>query len=486
MKTLIRGGYVVGYDESINSHVIYNDGELVYEGNRVLFVGRDYDQPVDEVVDARDCLVTPGFVNAHSCMDISTFQFFFDIERERKRGYRGETRKRDLFSGDKDHVFGPEEIRDGALLSFLNMVRGGTTTMAGITSYPFKAYNDPTWEPEIYMEAAITSGIRAYLSHMYRDRVDGVVNHEKGREGLDRAVRFVEKYDGAFGDRIRGLLFPYTLDSTSRETLVETRRAADTLGVGIRMHFAQFPDEIHLLEREYGMTPVQLLDDIGFLKEDVLLTHCLYPAGLDATEEDRDEALGVLARHGTNIGHCPWVLIIRGSGPIYLDSMTRYARAGLNVCLGTDTFPQDMIQEMRWGAIMAKTAHGRRDGIGTAREVFDAATVNGARWLGRDDIGRLSAGAKADINIIQMNDYNIGPLADPIRNLVYFGTGHNVRTVIVDGVPVVDGFRHLVLDEERVVHRSQPVSDRVRETLQRWDDAGALPEELPPPSYPSR
>ncbi len=484
MKTRIRGRYVVGFDTEADSHAVYEDGELVYEGNTVEFVGRGYRGEVDEEIDASDCLVTPGFVNAHSCMDISTFQFFFDVVRERRRGYSGDTRRRDLFSGERDHVFEPDEIRDGALLSFLNMVRGGTTTMAGITSYPFKAHNDPLWEPEIYMEAALAAGLRAYLSHMYRDRVDGVVDRNKGREGLERAVDFVEKYHGAFNDRIRGLLFPYTLDSTSRETLRETREAADALGVGIRMHFAQFPDEIHLLEQEYGMTPVDLLEDIGFLGEDVLLTHCLYPAGLEPEARDRDRALRILAESDTSVGHCPWVLIIRGSGPIYLDSMSSYSEAGINVCLGTDTFPQDMIAEMRWGAIMAKTAHGRRDGVGTAREVFDAATVNGARWLGREDIGRLAPGSKADINIIRLTDHNVGPLADPIRNLVYFGTGHNVRTVIVDGVTVVDDHRHLFLDEERVVRASQPVSDKVRDTLIRWDDEGTLPDEMPPPAYP--
>ena len=485
MKTLVRGGYVVGFDDDIGSHVVYPGGELVYEGNVVTFVGRDYAGAVDQVIDARSALVTPGFVNAHSCMDISTFQFFFDIARERRRGYTGETRKKDLFSGEKDHVFDPSEIRAGALLAFLNMVRAGTTTMAGITSYPFKAYNDPTWEPEIYMEAAVTAGIRAYLSHMYRDRIDGCVDPEKGREGLERAARFVENYHGSFGDRIRGLLFPYTLDSTSRETLVETRRLADSLGVGIRMHFAQFPDEIHLLDEVYGKTPVDLLEDIGFLGRDVLLTHCLYPAGLEPSAAERDRALRLLATRETSVGHCPWVLIIRGSGPLYLDSMSDYSRAGINVCLGTDTFPQDMIREMRWGGIMAKTAHGRRDGVGTAREVFDAATVNGARWLGREDIGRLRPGAKADISIIELADHNIGPLADPIRNLVYFGTGHNVRTVIVDGVRVVDDFRHLTLDAESVLRAAQPVSDKVRDTLVRWDDAGSLPRELPPPSYPT-
>ncbi|MFO7941261.1 MAG: amidohydrolase family protein [Bacillota bacterium] len=486
MKTLVSGGIVVGFDPGEESHVLYPDGELVFEGNTVEFVGRAYPGRVDEVIDASGCLVTPGFVNVHSCMDTSTFQFFFDIERRRRSGYSGQIRRRELFSGERDHVFGPAEIRDGANLAFLNMVRGGTTTMAGITSYPFKAYNDPVWEPEIYMEAAVTAGLRAYLSHMYRDRVDGIVDRERGREGLRRAVQFVEKYDGSFGDRIRGLLFPYTLDSNSKESLAETRSAADDLGVGIRMHFAQFPDEIHLIESEYGTTPVELLEEIEFLKDDVLLTHCLYPAGLDPTPEERNRALDTLASRGVNVGHCPWVLIVRGSGPLYLDSMSEYLRRGINVCLGTDTFPQDMISEMRWGAIMAKNAHGRRDGVGTAREVFDAATINGARWLGREDIGRLEAGSKADINIIELDDYNVGPLADPIRNLVYFGTGQNVRTVIVDGVKVVDDFHHLVLDEDAVVRASQPISDKVRETLQRWDESGSLPEQLPPPSYPWR
>ena len=157
------------------------------------------------------------------------------------------------------------------------------------------------------------------------------------------------------------------------------------------------------------------------------------------------------------------------------------------MCLGTDAFPQDIIREMRWAAIMAKVAHGARGGVGTAREVFDAATINGARWLGRDDLGRLTKGAKADINIINLTAPNMGPVTDPIQNLVYFGQSHNVKTVIVDGVKVVDQFRHLSLDGKTLVRQSEGTFDRMRDYWIQWDETGKLTkDDLPPPTYPMR
>ncbi len=486
MQTLIRGGYVVGFDKSIDSHVIYPDGEVVYQDNTIKFVGRGYTGEVDEVIDARSSLVTPGFINAHSCMDLSMFQLSFDTKEPTTSGGLNPRRKRDLLDGSKS-LLNPNQIRSGALLGFMNMVRGGTTTMAGITSYAFKGWNDPPWEPEIYLEVAIRTGIRSYLSHMYRDCIDGEVDRSQGRLGLERAVRFIEKYHGSFGDRVRGLLFPYTFDSVSEETLRETRQAATELGVGIRMHFAQSEAEVRLIEQTYKAKPVEAIEALGFLGPDVLLTHCLFPAGLTPTEKSLKKALGTLVSQNTSVGHCPWVLIVRGFGPLSLDSLTRYLDLGVNICLGTDTFPQDMISEMRWAAILAKVTHGTRGDVGTAREVFDAATVNGARWLGREDLGRLVEGAKADINIIDLNAPNMGPVADPIRNLVYFGQSHNVKTVIVDGVKIVDDFRHLTLDSEKAVCESEPVFDRMLEYKVRWSEGeGLTKDDLSPTSYPKR
>ena len=114
--------------------------------------------------------------------------------------------------------------------------------------------------------------------------------------------------------------------------------------------------------------------------------------------------------------------------------------------LGTDTFPQDMIEEMRWAALGCKWID-RDANRGTARDVFNAATLGGARALGRSDIGRLAPGAKADIIIVDLHRLHSGPVDDPIKTLVYAAAGSDVETVIVDGRTVLTGGKAPGVDE---------------------------------------
>ncbi|MFP4200736.1 MAG: chlorohydrolase family protein [Clostridia bacterium] len=483
MKTKIKGRYIVGYDESRGSHVIIPDGEVVIEDNQILFTGKAYEDPVDRVIDRTDCLIMPGLINAHALVDTSIFQYIA-LDRERTSSVRS----RQYVLEQTEDAFDRHKIRDGARHSMLNMVRGGSTTILGMTAGVFKRWNDPDWEPETYMETAVEMGLRAYLSHSYRtdtsygvgDTIETLRDEDRGFEGLKKNVDFIERYHGAFGDTIRGLLMPYTLDTVSPAVLKETRKEADRLGVGIRMHFAQSDKEIEKINREHGKTPVEYLEDLGVLGPRLLLTHALYLAGNHGTPYPDGRELELLAERDVSVCNCPWIYTFRGG---YLNSFSRYGRAGVNMCIGTDTFPMDMIREMRWAAIMSKVAD-QSDTSGTAREVFDAATLNAARYLERDDLGRLAPGAKADIVAVDLERFNVAPIEDPIKNLVYFASADQVRTVIVDGEVVVDDFRSLRVDEAESVARVQPVSDHIKTVFHRWDDEAGRERMEFPWSYP--
>jgi len=483
VKTRYRGRYVIGYDSEQQTHTIIDDGEVVIDGNEVVYVGKHYDGEVDRDIDASNCLISPGFINSHGLIDVSIYQFAFD--RPREKGYH---RPREwVVDPEQPDVFTPEEVRRGAELSFLNFARSGCTTICGITSMVFKRWDDPVWEPQLYMEAAVKLGVRAYLSHHYRARApytgdsgnkEMELDEDRGLRGLERCIDFIKKYDGAFGGRIRGALFPYTLDQSTPQLLKATAEAAEELDVPVRMHTAQSEGELDFLQKTYGMTPVELLLDLGVLSPRWLLTHSLYIGGNHpTTSEDNLEAL---AKLGVSVANCPWIYSFRGG---YLNSLSRYREAGVNMCLGTDTFPQDIIREMRWGAMMAKVAESSSL-AGTARELYNAATVNGARFLRRDDIGRLAPGAKADLVLVDFDRFSIGPSEDPIKSLVYFATAADVKTVVVDGQTIVDDFESTRVDESSVVRKSSPVSDKVRDTLAHWSEPDLPPREVYTPTFP--
>ncbi|HBY96015.1 MAG TPA: hypothetical protein DEP84_19015 [Chloroflexi bacterium] len=135
-------------------------------------------------------------------------------------------------------------------------------------------------------------------------------------------------------------------------------------------------------------------------------------------------------------------------------SFSRYRRMGINVAIGTDTFPPDIIEEMRAATWLNKVADRDRT-VASAGEVYEAATLGGARALGRSDIGRLSSGAKADIVIIDLSRFDLGPLDDPIRTLVHCANRRDVETVISDGQIVVERGQLRGVDEAELVARAR-------------------------------
>jgi cytosine/adenosine deaminase-related metal-dependent hydrolase len=472
MRTRIRGGDVVAW---ANGHYVIRGGDVVLDGDRVAFVGRGYDGPADRVLDVPGRLVSPGFVNLHCQIDISHGLLWHDAGRPNLYAIRPEAW---LHDPTETPVFTHDEMRAGARLGLGTALRCGSTTVVGINTMVFKRWDDAPGDADLFAEVADELGVRVYLSHHFREGVVAgpephiVWNSAAGRRGLDRALAFAERLRRRRNGRVQALLFPYTLDTNTETMLRLVREAATAHGLRIRMHFAQSRFEIEQVRKATGVGPVEFLERIGFLGSDVILTHAMHIA----EESDRD--LDVLASHGVSVAHCP--VVMRGSGRV-LRSFSRYRRAGLNVGLGTDTFPQDMLEEMRWAAIASKLAD-RHAASGLAAEVYDAATVGGARALGRDDLGRLSPGAKADVTIVDLRDVMIGPADDPIRSLVHYATARDVEHVFVDGVQVVEDRQVRGLDAKTVLATMERVTAKMAAQFAQWSDVA--PEALFRPSYP--
>src|SRR4051794_23953120 len=147
-----------------------------------------------------------------------------------------------------------------------------------------------------------------------------------------------------------------------------------------------------------------------------------------------------------------------------MESFQRYVDAGVRMCLGTDTAPQSMIDGMRWTAVTGKIA-SRRSDVSTARDVFDAATVNAADSLGRADLGRVQRGAKADLLFWDTTTPRMSPLRDPLRTLVYYATERDLRDVMVNGA--------WVMRDRTMGWRTRPTSPGASRT--RLDGCGRWP-----------
>ena len=449
-KTRIRASHIVAFDGQ--EHRYLKDGEVVFEGDTIVYVGKAYTGEVDETIDAENKVVIPGLVCVHSHMAGSPMDRSFLEDCGNPRFY---------FSGLYDFLMVQRQAMDPEMArlcfeySLVEQIRSGTTTVVEM---------GPCSPEDV--ELAAEYGNRVYFGPMYASAAwhtpDGKQvryqwDEEAGERGLDSAIDFIHEYHGACDDRIRGLLSPLSADTCTESLLKRSQEAARDLAVPLTIHASQSVIEFNEMLARYGKTPLAWLSDIGFLRENVILGHAIIIGGSSWANYPEGD-LSVLAESGCTVAHCPWVFARRG---IVMESFHRYRQSGVRMGLGTDTCPQNMIHAMRWAAVLSKTVE--RNTLATpAAHVFNAATIDGARALGRDDLGRICKGAKADLVILSGDTMNMVPLRDPVRNIVYNAETEDVDTVIVNGSTVMEKGRLCTKDYgEELNRRLQAAGERL-------------------------
>lgn len=432
MRTKLQGGVVVGFNGQ--SHVLIRDGVVVWENDRILFVGSHYEHPVERELHAPDRLIMPGLIDLHwhagiranwrLTSDHGDLQFFGAGFPNTDAGRRGVT-----------NVMSEEEAETAATLNVLELLCGGCTTLVEVGA--------PAVLTKHLAAQVERLGVRAYLGSGYRSATyyrdaSGVVqydwNEAAGQQGLDNACRFISEHNGQANDRIRGMLYPLQVDTCTLDLLRATRKAAQELAVPVQIHTGQNLMEFHQTLRQYSRTPVELLAEAELLGPLTTLGHCIMVSGHPQAHYPDGNDLDLIASARANVAHCPVSLGRRG---MHLHTLSDYLKRGINVGLGTDIHPFDLIREMRDAGLICKVS-AESPRAGTAHEVFNAATLGGATALGRDDLGRLRPGAKADLVIVNQRALHYGVICDPIRSLVDCGVASDVETVIVDGQPIME------------------------------------------------
>ena len=461
MKTKLTGSYVVGYDGS--DHVIYHDGEVVYQDDRIVFVGHDYPHAVDRTIDAGLAIISPGFIDLDALADIDHAILDTWVSAEIGLGLQWSA---DYFRNRRHDLFTREEEAFKHRYALSQLALNGVTTFMPIAGEQYKGWCETYDEFADVVEIVDELGLRAYLGPSYRSGVnvvhedgsrDVLWNVAEGERGLRDAIRFVETFDGAANGRVTGCLLPARIETVTLDLLRQTKAAAERLNCLIRLHCLQGKTEARFLQQWYGKTPLQLLAELDMLNSRVLIPHAIV---LDTERPDPQtpSELEMLAASGSSVIHCPLVFARAGQA---LHSFRRYRDAGINLAMGSDTFPPDMIRVMDTGLMAGNLAEGRQDAH-QAADMFRAATLGGAQALGRDDLGRLTAGAKADIVVIDLSDYRLGPIDDPIRTLVMMGNGRNVRDVIVDGCTIVKDSQIPGLDVGEMRVQAQAYFEKMR------------------------
>jgi cytosine/adenosine deaminase-related metal-dependent hydrolase len=352
--------------------------------------------------------------------------------------------------------------------------------LSGVTSIADLSFDYPGWE-----QLAERSGLRVWLapwyssSHWYVDNRHEVKFHwdiKAGEEKFARSVDLVQRALANPCERISGMIYPAQIDTCTEELLRESAKAAQELGIPLTTHASQSVLEFNLMIQRHGKTPVQWAHEIGFLGPNTTLGHAIFIDEHSWLHWHSRDDVRLLAESETTVAHCPTVFSRYGQ---MLEDFGHYKRAGINLGIGTDTIPHNMLEEIRAAAVLSRVA---AENVFTAstEDVFAAATVGGAKALLRNDIGRLAPGMKADLVVVDLLTPTMRPTRDPLRSLVYSAADRAVKDVFIGGQQVVANRKVLTLDYDAACASVEEAQVRMMEKVSKLDYAGRTIEQIAP------
>lgn len=441
--------WIIGWDAVTQGHTYMRNGDVVWRGDRLVQVGGHYTGPVDTEISGINRLVMPGLINIH-CHPTQTPIF---------RGMVEEFGNPRLFYSSR-HKFRQSFIQDEAAqvvsahYGLAELLANGTTSIVDLSH----AY--PGW-----IDLLAQSGLRAWAGPMFRsarwytDTGQDILLDwapDMGAAAFAEACAVMDAAEAHSCGRLTGLVTPAQVNTCTPDLLQEAAKLARDKGRTLHTHGAQSYPEFNAIARAHDCTPIEYMANLGFLGGRTIIGHAVFTDEHPWLVWPRRADLGLMAETGTSVAHCPTVFARDASMMHHLGA---YMDAGVTIAIGTDTHPQNLFQEMQVAETIARLAAGPYHTCSTAR-VFHACTIGAAQVLGRDDIGRLAPGAKADIVVADLDEPNMRPLRDPLRNMIYSSAGRAVRDVWVDGLPVVVAGKVLTIDFAEAAAALQAAQDR--------------------------
>ncbi|WP_417741762.1 8-oxoguanine deaminase [Salipiger sp.] len=416
-ETLIRNAHSVltmddAGSEFAGADVLIRDGVIVQIGEGLTSTG--------EVVEASNCVVTPGLVNTHH-------HLYQTLTRAVPGGQDA------LLFGWLQTLypiwarFGPEEMRISALAGLAELALSGCTlTSDHLYLYPNGARLDDT------VDAATEIGLRFHATRgaMSIGESDGGLPPdalvEREDAILEDCIRVIDAFhDPSEGAMVRVGVAPCSPFSVSRELMRDAALLARDKGVMMHTHLAENEEDIAYSEAKFGCRPGQYAEELGWTGPDVWHAHCVK---LDGQEID------LFAQSRTGVAHCPCSNCRLGSGIAPIRDMVD---AGVPVGLGVDgsasNDSSNLVAEARQAMLLQRVSRGA-DAM-SAREALRLATRGGAEVLGRHDCGQIAAGKRADLALWDVSGIDSAGSWDKAALLL--AGPQRVRHLFVEGRQVV-------------------------------------------------
>jgi len=426
------------------SRRIIQDGTVLIEGQRITHVGKVPELasiPADQVIDARDMVVTPGFCNNH--MHISYAHAVRGIFPDdlNPTTYLANVFKLQGAMNEEDEYY-------TSLLGITELLKYGTTCFLDPGSTKFL---------EACQQAYAESGCRIVVGAQVVDRPNPInIPVSSTQDAIAMMESTIRTYDHRLDDRVRAWAMPFAADYASDELLVAAKRVADDYQTGLTLHQSNDPPSVQTALEKYSKRPIEYLESLGVLGPNVLLAHLI---GLD------DNEVEVMARTQTKAVMVPTAALKMGRGTSSQGKLPEMLQRGIAVSLGTDAGNNSNLLEtqrsMYLAAVLYKDAR-RSTSVVPAEIALEMATLNGAKALGLEqDLGSIEVGKKADLVLFDTMRPEWRNLFNPVNTLVYNADGRSVHTVIVDGRVVVQHYQPLYVDEGQLIQKVQDIGQRL-------------------------
>jgi len=431
---LIKNGTVLTMNPEFE---IIEDGQIAIQGNRIIRVGDKNDPEINsldanETIDASHSLILPGLINCHTHAAMSCFRGMADDLT------LNEWLNKYIFPAEAKFVT-KEMVYWGTLLSCLEMVRSGTTTFCDGYFFESEAARAAK---DIGMRGIMGEGVLDLPTPDVKDPGENILNGE----------RFIEDWLG--DELITPALFCHSIYTCSPETLKKAKAITNHHNIPFLIHLSETQEEVRESLKQFGKRPVVYLEELGVLDERLIASHVVW---VD------DGEIELLQKRAVKVVHNPESNMKLASG---VAPVTTFLARGITVGLGTDGCASnndlDLFREMGMAARLHKVM-ANDPTVLDARTALTLTTINGAKVIGRDDIGSLEQGKKADFIIIDLDKPHLVPLYNPCSHLVYAASGADVTTTIINGRVIMRDRKILTVDEQEVMREVKLIAKRVKE-----------------------
>ena len=430
MSTLLHNAHVVVVDDGGTEH---EDGWVLVADGRIGQVGSGDQPDADERIDLGGALLTPGLVNTHHHL----YQTLT----------RAQAQQADLFTWLKTlypiwaRLDGEAEYA-AARTGLAELVLSGCTT-AFDHHYVF-----PRGQPDV-MDALLRAADDVG-AHLVVGRGSMDLGESKGGLPPDSLVEerdaILAETEALIERGVEVAVSPCSPFSVTKELMVDSAELARKHGVPLHTHLAETAEEETYCRELYGVTPVEYLQEVGWVADDVWCAHCVHLS---------DDDVRLFGERGVGVAHCPTSNMRLGAGVAKVrELLDAEAPVGLGVDGSASNERSDLSLEVKQALLVARGRQGPT--AMTTRQALTLATRGGAEVLRRDDLGSLEPGMRADIAVWATDRLELAGAADPVAGFV-LAAPHRVERLFVGGEEVVrDG--HLVkADEDEIAreHRAQ-------------------------------